>query len=110
MDGSPFLFGLDGLNLFYRSCSQVDSPDDRALRMNIDKYVTDLKTQDLVKKNHITYVLQLDAASKVRDRSTFHAFYSSDFWTGIQNIAPDTPGFKLLYSKGDIRLYKLTDI
>lgn len=109
MDGSPFLYGLDDLNMFYRSCVQEDASDDRGLRMNIDRYAYDSATRKLVEKNHIVYVLQLDCDSGNSDRSTFHAFYNPDYWRGIQDVSSDTPGFELVYSRGDIRLYKLTD-
>lgn len=52
------------------------------------------------------YVLMLDDKSG-EDRTVLSLRYSEDKWRGIESITEETPGFKLVLSEGDMRLYQI---
>lgn len=111
LDGSSFFYGLYNVNLLYRQSSAQDSSDPYALlRKRIHEYTSNRAVKQEVLDKHIRYVLQLDSGVSPSDSSSFYCIYDPNFWSGIQSIDANTPGFKLIYSKDDIRLYELTDI
>lgn len=111
LDGSSFFYGLYNVNLLYRQSSAQDSSDSYALlRERIHEYTLNQTVKQEVLDKHIRYVLQLDSGVSPSDSSSFYCIYDPVFWSGIQSIDANTPGFKLIYSKDDIRLYELTDV
>ena len=111
LDGSSFFYGLFNVNLLYRQSSAQDPSDSYTLlRKRIHEYTSNRAVKQEVLDKHIRYVLQLDSGVSPSDSSSFYCVYDPDFWSGIQSIDADTPGFKLIYSKDDIRLYELTDV
>lgn len=111
MDGSSFLYGLDDVRVFYRSTStQEPGEQNQALRCRINDYASDVDVRDKAVNACVKYVLQLDSGNKSSIRSTFNLGYDPDYWIGIQGVSSSTPGFELVYSKGDIRLYRLTGV
>lgn len=111
LDGSSFLYGLDNLNLFYRLSSPQDPSEPNVLlREHIDEYASNSDVKFAAKKYRIGYVLQLDTGFYPSSGSTFYSVYDPNYWSGIQRVDENTPGFKLIYKMGDIRLFELTDI
>ena len=62
----------------------------------------------LVRRYNVGYVLQLDSNYDKTGDGSMYPIYTAKDWKGIQAVSEDTPGFKLVYSSGDIRLYRLT--
>ena len=55
------------------------------------------------------YVILLD--DKSSDNPTLETLrYKEEKWAGIESIDESTPGFKLLLSEGDMRLYEITAV
>lgn len=111
LDGSAFLYGLCDIKTLYRSCLE-QSPDEpyELLRLHVDSYVTNPEVRKALKEKNIKYVVQLDSGRSPSPISTFYWSYKPEFWTGIQSINSNTPGFELVYQRDDIRLYRLTDL
>lgn len=111
LDGSSFLYGLNDINVFYRLSSAQDGSDkSELLRSHINEYAINAQVKSEVEKYRIRYVLQLDSGLSPSSSSSFYCVYSPEYWSGVQSIDDATPGFKLIYSHEDIRLYELTEI
>ena len=109
LDGSAFFYSACGVNVLNRTCGSGFGTDGNAC---FSKYAADYTSNSAIKKKmadlDIRYVLQLDSGATPMEASTFALNYKVSDWAGIQSITPETPGFELVYSKGDIRLYRLT--
>lgn len=106
LDGSAFYYSAYDINVANRTCG-TDLSD---LRKYAVGYVSNPSIRNKMTNLDIRYVLQLDSGAIPTDASTFELNYKASDWAGIQDITPETPGFELVYSRGDIRLYRLTDI
>ena len=110
-DGSVFYYSLYGMNLVFRTCgSGVNGDPNSELSKRAAEYTSDSYVKSNIESDNIRYVLQLDSGVSPSTDSTFELNYNPADWIGIQSISPDTPGFELVYSRGDIRLYRLTDL
>lgn len=98
-DGSCFLYGLDGMNLYFRR-EQGTSDQARIIRLHLDEYATNPLVQDAVRACGARYVLVLDPST------SFHTYRYED-WAGISSITNDTPGFETVLQRGDMALYKI---
>ena len=109
LDGSAFFYSACGVNVLNRTCGSGFGTDGNAC---FSKYAAGYTSNSAIKKKmadlDIRYVLQLDSGATPMEASTFALNYKVSDWAGIQSITPETPGFELVYSKGDIRLYRLT--
>lgn len=106
LDGSAFYYSAYDINVANRTCGSGLSD----LRKYAVGYVSNPSIRNKMMNLDIRYVLQLDSGAIPTDASTFELNYKASDWAGIQDITPETPGFELVYSRGDIRLYRLTDI
>ena len=106
LDGSAFYYSAYDINVANRTCGSGLSD----LRKYAVGYVSNPSIRNKMTNLDIRYVLQLDSGAIPTDASTFELNYKASDWAGIQDITPETPGFELVYSRGDIRLYRLTDI
>lgn len=115
-DGSVFLYSNNNLNTFFKSFIAFDEDDsadtdtERILRRYASNYTSRPEVADMMKECGIQYVIQLDAEGWGSSTSTYDNNYSERFETyfnGIQNIDENTPGFSLVLSSGDMRLYKV---
>jgi len=108
-DGSCWLYGVEGANMFFRRSTNTgreDAESSKLLRRKLCDISTNQKVRDLVDKLDARYVLQLDAGTE-EEATTTELRYDEDSWTGIESISEDTPGFTLLLSEGDMRLYQV---
>lgn len=111
LDGSAFYYSVYGMNIMNRTCGSGLADDQNAdLSIRASDYTTDQAIKNKMADLGVRYVLQLDSGSNPSNGNTFHPYYNPSDWTGIQSITSETPGFELVYSKGDIRLYRLTDL
>lgn len=112
-DGSAWAYGTDGLNTYYRSASSANSKVGKVIREHLVDYATDETVADAVEYTGATYVLQLDQGATQDDRpwlvqyvvERYHT--GPKYWVGINDIRDDTPGFELVLSEGDMRLYRI---
>lgn len=111
-DGSCFLYATDGLNLVNRQTNAgygSDQTDGGRLRKHIDELATSEEVQRIVRENHIEYVLVLDEGGEPLDERCYHGFYKPDEWAGFNRLTENTPGFQLVLSSGDMKLYKIDE-
>ncbi|WP_144743412.1 DUF6541 family protein [Enorma burkinafasonensis] len=110
-DGSVFAYATNDLNvLFDRYNPPTDEVHD-AVRFELFSIADNEEVALAARELSVEYVLQLDAGENANgnaSNSTIYAFaYVEDTWTGINEIDENTPGFTLLLSEGDMRLYRV---
>ena len=109
-DGSAFAYGIDGLNLYYRLMYNLsgatESEESKVIRDRLDELASDREVQKAVTDLGADYVLQLDH-NGAEGNGRYLWSYDKSQWTGIDDIDDDTPGFELVLSEGDMRLYKI---
>ena len=58
------------------------------------------------------YVLLLDQGDNMVDKDGSGKLFTWDWysyqWEGLRTITDDTPGFEVVLSEGDMRLYRIT--
>lgn len=110
-DGSAWSYGTEGLNTLFRRAKGWGGTDTAEESEIIRTRLCDIDHDEEVRRVAddlgVKYVLLLDDRSG-DDRTLSYLRYSPDEWKGIESITPDTPGFKLLLSEGDMRLYEIT--
>lgn len=113
-DGTAFLYGVTGVQFYYRSL--LYSPDNdpnepsesRVLRHSLSSFADDEEARLALERTNAKYVLLLDSSQRVE---RFHPFtYRADDWTGIDSVDESIEGFDLVLEKGDMKLYKITAV
>lgn len=112
-DGSAYayaLYDIDVLYPFYGSGIETRAP---ALRESIDKIAQDETVAQEAHTYGVTYLLQLDQGNSPRHDMSIGASYLDlgyvkKEWVGINAVRDDTPGFELILSEGDMRLYRIS--
>ena len=120
-DGSVFLYGADGVRTYYRYLTGYEggwgeSSQSVLIRKSLCDIAENAEVRDAVKSVGAQYVLNLDAGydgDKPGEGGAKRRFLPSDgirdeWWSGISSIDDDTPGFEVVLSEGDMRLYKIT--
>ena len=101
---------MEGLNtLFRRSATAGPSgsePYATVLRTKLCDYTASDEVREAVEKTGARYVMLLDEKS-CDDRTVVKLRYKEEDWVGIESITQDTPGFTLVLSEGDMRLYQI---
>ncbi len=109
-DGSAFAYGADGLRTYYRyyDCNDEDDDASRAIRTGLSELVSNESAKEAVGRIEAQYVLLLDADPE--DQSgVYDEWLDREAWRGIWSIRDDTPGFEVVLSRGDMRLYHIED-
>jgi len=111
-DGSGFSYGVTGLNSYYRLFgSSYQTDEAKLIRKKLFQYATDDKVKAAVKRTGAQYVLLLDYQVPFEEGTWFGSRYTDpDVWKGLNDITDETPGFSVVLSEGDMRLYKIEDV
>ena len=108
-DGSPWSYGADGANLYYRYMSGYgkDSEQDtsKIIRTSLYNIYSNKEVQNAVKSTGAEYVLLLDLGF---DNKQDDNHVNIDQWKGFDMITDQTPGFEMVLAEKDMRLYKIT--
>lgn len=108
LDGSMYAYPVDGVNVLYkREITGEDSAQSQAVRLHLNEYATNAQVQQAVRDLNAKYVLQLSAKGPYGANYADYDRNRVDDWVGIASITPDTPGFKLVLSQGDMALYRI---
>lgn len=106
-DGSFLAYQVDGMRTVYRlpytGAGQND--DQKILQAGLADYMADPSVAEALGNVGARYVMMLDYGHIPYHR-TWPDYYPEN-WVGITNIDEDTPGFELVLSEGDMRLYKI---
>lgn len=107
-DGSVFAYQENDMNVLFKHYTPSGAGDRAAIRLSLDEIETNEEVRRAVRNTGAKYVLLLDDGHSA-DRSVYEEFLTEDDWRGILDIDRDTPGFELVLSEGDMRLYKIAD-
>lgn len=109
-DGSGFLYGAEGMNIFYRYMYEYDRDDEteesHIIRQKLNQIGTDQSVQQAVDNVSADYILILDQNDDF-DNSKHLWSYEEAHWLGFDSISDATEGLELVLSDGDMRLYKV---
>lgn len=109
-DGSGLLYSLLNANIYYRYFDLPALENEReesiAVRRGLDKVAFDSSIQDAVRKTGAKYLLVLDQGKKPGDTPHFWSYFPEQ-WKGIEDVNDSTPGFSVVLSRDDMRLYKI---
>lgn len=108
-DGSCWSYGVEGLNVYFRRSSDTgrgSAEESEILRTRLCDVASSDEVRRVVDEIDARYVLMLDERSG-EDRTTLKLRYKEENWQGIESINEQTPGFDLLLSEGDMRLYEI---
>lgn len=113
-DGSAFAYATDDINVLFSLFGLDPGVNGIVIRTQLNNYITNQKAKDAVDAEQIKYVIQLDAGSSngafSKGGSVNLMTYHKVEWNGITQVNPNTPGFELVLSEGDCRLYRLTEV
>ena len=109
-DGSMYVYGTEGLRVYYRVPSSYatagESDDAKLLRLHLCEIANRSDVKEVVEKLGMDYLLLLDVGD---DADSNWKTYGDDpeLWSGMSSIDDDTPGFEVVLSEGDMRLYRI---
>lgn len=105
-DGSGLAYGPYGTNTIFRSFYSPGKGDMELLTGGINEIARRDDIIRITKDYQIEYVLQLDPPSE-QNQTIYSNRYKDSDWAGIQSVTDTTPGFELVLSEGDMRLYRI---
>ena len=107
-DGTMFAYGADGLNVMFRYLYGAGTDyGAAAIRLRLDRIADNSVVRDAVRESGAEYVIQLDHGRT--SGSGYYMFsYEPSEWEGIDAITDYTPGFEVVLSEWDMRLYRIT--
>ena len=102
-----FAYGADGLNVMFRYLyGDVTTYSGTVIRTRLDRIAYNSVVREAVRESGAEYVIQLDHS--LDGSSGLYMFsYRPSEWEGIESIADFTPGFEVVLSRGDMRLYRI---
>lgn len=110
-DGSVFCYACNDLHVLFSAFGPVADEDERLVMSRLNRISTDEDVRAAVERLDVRYVIQLDQGSGptgMNPKGTVYDLgYDKNEWSGINDIRDDTPGFTLLLSEGDMRLYEI---
>lgn len=112
-DGSAFLYTLLDANVLYRRFALPPIEEEQTwsetIRHGLNKINSNDGVQDSVQSIDAIYLLKLDQGDDLfnEDRQYFWSYWP-DQWDGIDAVDDSTPGFEVVLSEKDMRLYKIS--
>ena len=105
-DGSAYAYAIDGLNVVNRGWYRSGNANIALLGEEADALASSSEVEEAYKAVGIRYVLLLDID---RDNGgIYHAGgYSQENWVGLEKLNDDTPGYRIVLSRDDMRLYEI---
>lgn len=114
-DGSVFAYGAFDIDVFYKRTGieayLTDSKESQLFRNELCDYATNSEVQEAVEATGAKYLLLLDQGEEddTEGRYWFDHYYV-DLWQGMDAVDDETPGFKVVLSEGDMRLYEIEPV
>lgn len=108
-DGSVYGYAVSDLNLMYRKFGSFGKDETKAskqIRYGLNRVSCDFDVSSNVKQTGAKYLLVLDYGESGREGIDMPGFHKSD-WAGIDSVDDSTPGFSLVLSDKDMRLYSI---
>lgn len=113
-DGTAWCYGTDGLRVLFRRTGDNGSNSfppatNEIIRTRLANIATDEEVKKAVSDVGAEYLILLDDPAGDNPTMTDQR-YEAAKWTGIESVTADTPGFTLLLSEGDMRLYRIDEV
>ena len=107
-DGSTFSYAVNDMKVYYRT-TKVRSHNDTAktIRRKLKDYATDSEVREAVESTGAKYLIKLDHGVSYEDGTWFRQYRNPKNYKGIEEVDDDTPGFTVVLSEGDMRLYRI---
>ncbi|RRF99261.1 MAG: hypothetical protein DUD39_05305 [Coriobacteriaceae bacterium] len=107
-DGSCFAYTLQDANVFWRTVTVgKETPEATLLRTQLDHISTDSNVQEAASSIGAQYLLLLDIGADANDLNRILPTYRSWQWKGLNSVNDSTPGFTVILSQDDMRLYHI---
>lgn len=108
-DGSAFAYASSGLNVYYRRYEGVGAESESEVssfvRSGLSEFRSSEEMTSELRDLGFRYVLVLDRDFRRMERAN-DAFDPND-WVGLFTLDDATPGFNVVLSQGDMRLYEI---
>lgn len=112
-DGSLFAYSVYGTNMYYRTWNPPDREKEteasRLIRLHLNEIANNKEVQDAVRETGAKFVIQLDHGNETSEYRIQYNDVNEGKWSGIDSIDESTPGFTLIASSDDIRLYSIDE-
>lgn len=108
-DGSVYLYSLDNANVlfdFYQYGQEYPN-ESKIIRENLVNIAESNEVKKAVETVGAEYVLLLDQDRPEAKGRVRASDYDRADWIGLESISDETPGFEVVLSKDDMRLYKI---
>ena len=110
-DGSAFAYGVDELRVYYRYLRTYgepnETPESKAIRMGLNKLAPSDEVRAAVEHVGAEYLLLLDRKGAPGERRFLFTYEDGKNWAGVESVQDDTPGFEVVLSRDDMRLYRI---
>ena len=110
-DGSAFAYSVADINTYYRNTrtygGSSESPESKIIRTSLCDVGSSSEVKQALNDLNAQYVLLLDEGTTDEMPCLFTWDFYSDLWEGMTNISDETPGFEVVLSERDMRLYKV---
>ena len=107
-DGSCFAYSIQNANVYWRTVViGTETPEATLIRTRLVDIATDPEVRDAASSIDAHYLLMLDVGADRDDLNRILPVYRDWQWEGLNTINETTPGFTLLLSKDDMRLYQI---
>ncbi|MBR1828870.1 MAG: hypothetical protein IJ781_05090 [Atopobiaceae bacterium] len=110
-DGSVFAYSVYDIDVMYRQYAMDPGKVGKELKASINELDSNEEMQKQVREQNIGYLLQLDQGDGKNgvneDGSVLDLGYRQKEWAGVNAVRDDTPGFTVVLSEGDMRLYRI---
>lgn len=113
-DGSAYAYALYNLNVvnrgwFYAARGEGDT-NLETLRARVNEIENDSSVQEAARSAGVSYVLLLDCDGMETGEGCYSSpGYISEDWAGLEEMNDSTPGFEVVLSEGDMRLYRIVE-
>ena len=113
-DGSVFAASVADVpvtfNFFFEARDNSDGW--KAVREGLCDYTSNPDVAAQLEERGAHYLLQLDQGNSIYGMNARGTLYTLGYegvdWEGINSVRDDTPGFEVVLSEGDMRLYRIT--
>ncbi len=111
-DGSAYAYGVDGLRTYYRYWRGYGDPSggEKLESALIRDHLCDIAGNEDVRKAvddvGAHYVIQLDCGEPNWNYMMW-VYGDGELWRGVDGVNEETPGFELVLSRDDMRLYQI---
>lgn len=110
-DGSLYAYSVSDLNTLYRDISGYGGEGETdlsvAVRSSLDEAATNPEVSEALDLMDAEYALILER--DVEHMELFYPTFEPERWQGLLSIDDSTPGFEVVLSEGDMRLYRIVE-